>query len=132
MITTDEVMLSMRNINHLQAGASMLCALKLNNSLAMEPYSTEDMTKHAMQNLDAKDKKADIQSIVRDNCKHLIAIQQRRLLQLLKKYELLFDGTLGNWRTKPVSFQLREGVSPPITAELSQNQKYIKIPSSKR
>jgi hypothetical protein len=25
---------------------------------------------------------------------------------------LLFDGTLGDWRTKPVSFQLREGVSP--------------------
>jgi hypothetical protein len=28
------------------------------------------------------------------------------------KYELLFDGTLGDWRTKPVFFQLREGVSP--------------------
>jgi hypothetical protein len=25
---------------------------------------------------------------------------------------LLFDSTLGDWRTKPVSFQLREGVSP--------------------
>jgi hypothetical protein len=33
-------------------------------------------------------------------------------LQLLKKYELLFDGTLGDWKTKPVSFQLKEGVSP--------------------
>jgi hypothetical protein len=28
------------------------------------------------------------------------------------KYELLFDGTLGNWKTKPVSFQLKEGASP--------------------
>jgi hypothetical protein len=27
------------------------------------------------------------------------------------KYELLFDGTLGDWRTKPVSFPLREGIS---------------------
>ncbi len=36
----------------------------------------------------------------------------KKLLQLLKKYELLFDGTLGDWKTKPVSFQLKEGVSP--------------------
>jgi hypothetical protein len=39
---------------------------------------------------------------------------------------MLFDGTLGEWKTKPVSFQLREGVSP------TQFQKYIKTPSSKR
>jgi hypothetical protein len=32
-------------------------------------------------------------------------------MQLLKKYELLFDGTLGDWKTKPVSFQLKEGAS---------------------
>jgi hypothetical protein len=36
MITIDEVILPMRNINHLQ-GASKLCALKINNSLAMRP-----------------------------------------------------------------------------------------------
>jgi hypothetical protein len=50
--------------------------------------------------------------IVRDNCRHLSANQQKKLLQLIKKYELLFDGTLGDWKTKPVLFQLREGVSP--------------------
>jgi hypothetical protein len=27
------------------------------------------------------------------------------------KYKLLFDGTLGDWRNKPVSFQLKEGTS---------------------
>jgi hypothetical protein len=53
-----------------------------------------------------------LQSIVRDNCKHLSAYQQRKLLQLLKKYELLFDGTLGDWKTKPVLFQLKERVPP--------------------
>jgi hypothetical protein len=37
---------------------------------------------------------------------------RKKLLQLLKKYELLFDGTLGDWKTKPVSFQLKEGASP--------------------
>ncbi len=46
----------MRNINHLN-GISMLCALKLNNSLAMEPKSTQDVTKHATWILDTKYKK---------------------------------------------------------------------------
>jgi hypothetical protein len=78
----------------------------------MELQSTQDATKRVMQLLDARHKKADLQSIVRDNCKHLSADQQKKLLQLLKKYETLFYGTLGDWKTKPVSFQLREGVSP--------------------
>jgi hypothetical protein len=51
----------------------MLHALKLNNSLAMELKSTQDATKCATQILDAKYNKSDIQSIVRDNCKHLSA-----------------------------------------------------------
>jgi hypothetical protein len=78
----------------------------------MEPQSTQDATKHATWILDAKYSKADLQSVVRDNCKHLKAAQQKKLLQLLKKYELLFDGTLGDWKTKPVSFQLKEDASP--------------------
>jgi hypothetical protein len=102
MITIDEIILPMRNINYLQ-GASMLHALKLNNSLAIESQSTQDVTKCATQILDTKYKKADLQSIVKENCKHLSADQQKKLLQLLKKYELLFHGTLGDWRTNPVS-----------------------------
>jgi hypothetical protein len=110
MITVDEVKLSMQNINYLQ-GSSTLRALKLNHSLAMEPQSTQDASKRVMQILDAKYQKADLQSIVRKNCKHLSADQQKKLLQLLQKYELLFDSNLGDWNTKPVSFQLKEGVS---------------------
>jgi hypothetical protein len=101
----------MKNINNLQ-GASTLCAPKLNHSLAMEPQSTQDATECATRILDAKYKKADLQSVVQDNCKHLSANQQKKLLQLLKKYELLFDGTFGDWKTKLVSFQLKKGVSP--------------------
>ncbi len=72
---------------------------------------TQDATEHAMQILDAKYSKADLQSVVRDICKHLKVDQQKKLLQLLKKYESLFDGTLGDWKTKLVSFQLKEGAS---------------------
>jgi hypothetical protein len=111
MITVDEVKLPMQNINYLQ-GSSTLRALKLDHSLAMEPQSTQDAPKCVTHILDAKYKRADLQSIVRDNCKHLSANQQKKLLQLLKKYESLFDGTLGDWKTKLVSFQLRVGVSP--------------------
>ena len=78
----------------------------------MEPQSTQDATQHATRILDAEYSKADLQSVVRDNCKHPSADQQKKLLQLLKKYESLFDGTLGDWKTKPFSFQLKEGVSP--------------------
>jgi hypothetical protein len=111
MITIDEVKLPMQNINYLQ-GSSTLRALKLNHSLAMEPQSTQDAAKRATWILDAKYQKTDLQSIVRHNCKHLSTDQQKKSLQLLNKYELLFDGTLGDWKTKPVSFQLKEGVSP--------------------
>ncbi len=65
-----------------------------------------------MQILDAKYSKVDLQSVVRDNCKHLSANQQKKLLQLLKRYDLFFNGTLGDWKTKLVSYQLKEGVSP--------------------
>jgi hypothetical protein len=96
MITVDEVKLPMQNINYLQ-GSSTFRALKLNHSLAMGPQSTQDTPKRVTRILDAKYKKADFQAIVRDNCKHLSTNQQKKLLQLLKKYKSLFDGTLGDW-----------------------------------
>jgi hypothetical protein len=110
-ITIDEITLPMRNINLLQ-GSSILRALKLNNSLAKEPLSTLDATKRVTHILDAKYAKADLQSIVKNNCKHLSANHQKKLLQLLIKLKSLFGGTLGDWKTKPVSFQLKEGISP--------------------
>jgi hypothetical protein len=103
--------LPMRNINLLQ-GSSTLRALKLNNSLAKEPLSTLAATKCATRILDAKYAKADLQSIVKNNCQHLSTENQKKLLQLLVRFESLFDGTLGDWRIKPVSFQLKEGASP--------------------
>jgi hypothetical protein len=95
MIAVDEVKSPMQNINYLQ-GSSNLRALKTNHSLATKLHSTQNTTKTVTLILDAKYKKADLQSTVRDNCKHLSADQQKKLLQLLKKYETLFDGTLGD------------------------------------
>jgi hypothetical protein len=103
MITIDEIIFPVKNINNLQ-GASVLRALKHNYSLAMELQSTQDATQHATWILDAKYSKEDLQSVVRDSFKHLSANHQKKLLQLLRKYESLFDGTLGDWKIKLVSF----------------------------
>ncbi len=66
-------------INHLQS-ASTLHLQKLDNSLAKEPMTTHD--KHATWMLDTKEIKADLQLIVKDNCKHLNANRQRSYCSL--------------------------------------------------
>jgi hypothetical protein len=111
MITVDEVKLPMQNINYLQ-GSSTLRVLKLNHSLAMEPQCTQEATKCVTRILDANYRKEDLQAILKDKCSHLSADHQNKLLQLLQKNKWPFDGTLGDWKTKPVSFQLKEGVLP--------------------
>jgi len=57
--------------------------------------------------------KADLQSIAKNNCKHLSADRQKKLLQRLFEFESLSDGALGDWKSKPASFfQLKEVASP--------------------
>jgi len=105
IITVDEVKLPMQNINYLQ-GSSTLCVQKLNLSLAMDLHSTQDATKCVTRILQTKYKIADFQSIVRDSCNYLSTNQQKKLLQVFKKYELLFDGTLGDWSSDVCSSDL--------------------------
>ncbi len=80
--------------------------------MSQSARSTEQATQRAIKILDANYKKADLQAVLQDNCTHLNSAGKDKLLELLKKFEQLFDGTLGHWRTKPVSFQLEEGVTP--------------------
>ena len=47
-----------------------------------------------------------------DNCKHLSVPDQEKLLKLLTEFEDLFDGTLGDWDTEPVSLKLKAGAKP--------------------
>ena len=53
-------------------------------------------TKRAVEILDAKYDKADLPAVVKENCSHLTSADQMQLLQLLQKFEQLFDGTLGD------------------------------------
>jgi hypothetical protein len=111
-ITIDEILLLMRNINNLQLKPSISRALKQNSCLAQEQVSTFNATKCAMEILDAKYDKADLPSIVKNNCAHLSTSHCNSLLALLLKFEELFDGMLGDWKLSPVSFELKEGAKP--------------------
>ena len=102
----------MRNINNLQLKPSISRALKLNSSFAQEPASSRNATKYVVEILDAKYDKADLPSIVKNNCVHLSTSHCNLLLALLLKFEELFDGTLGDWKLPPVSFELQEGAKP--------------------
>jgi len=80
--------------------------------MQMEPESTSDATDRVVRILDAKYEKADLPAIIQENCKHLSQSDQSKLLDVLNEFEDLFDGTLGEWKTEPVSFTLKEGVQP--------------------
>ncbi len=111
-ITIDDILLPMRNINNLQLKSSISRAFKPNYSYAQEPESTCNATKCVVEILDTKYVKADLPSIVKNNCVHLSMPHQNLLLALLLKYKELFDGTLGDWKLPPVSIELKEGAKP--------------------
>ena len=55
-----------------------------------------------------KYQKSDLSKIV-SNSKHLINDGQSMLYDVLTKYELLFNGTIGTWKMKPVDIELHPG-----------------------
>jgi hypothetical protein len=111
-ITIDKILLLMRNIANLQLKPRIIRALRENTCFAQEPISTRSTTKHVVKILDAKYEKADLPVIIRENCSHLTASNREKLLSVLLKFESLFDGTLGDWKLPPVSFELKEGMKP--------------------
>ncbi len=101
----------MRSIANLTDKSKVKEAWAINNALAHEPISMELATQCAVKILDANYTKADLQAVV-TNCIQLNSVEKNKLLGLHKKFEPLFDRTLGHWRPKPVSFQLKDGVTP--------------------
>ena len=106
-ITIDHVKLPMRAKGHYN-----IKSIRTQFRDLLEPSSMREATNRAIEILDAKYEKADLPTIIADNCKHLGAHQQKQLLSLLLDFEELFDGTLGDWKTKPVGFKLKEGSTP--------------------
>ena len=71
-----------------------------------------EATNRTITILDAKYKKANLLQVVHENFEHLTVSQWNRLLRLLLEFEELFDGTLGDWKTEPVKFQVKPGTTP--------------------
>ena len=101
----------MRDINSLTT-STMESTWAVNNSMVQNFQSTQEATQWVVHILDAKYEKADLQSIVSANCTHISLQDQNLLLKLLIEFEERFDGAWGDWNTKPVSFELKEGTKP--------------------
>ena len=78
----------------------------------LEPTSTSQETKRTVEILDAKYEKANLAEIVSEHCAHLSTQQRNKMFRLLTKYEELFDGTLGDFKTDPVSLKLKKDAKP--------------------
>ena len=91
------------------------CTLKKELKAAIlrsnKPKSTRDSTQRVIKILDSKYEKADLDQIMK-NATNLDKTQKTMLLQLLKKYKDLFDGTLGRWNTTPVIIELQSNAKP--------------------
>ena len=79
--------------------------------LSIRELNAADATSRVTQILDAKYEKADLRQVV-DSCTNLKTKHKRMLYKLLKKYEALFDGTLGDWKHSAVSIKLKPGATP--------------------
>jgi len=77
-----------------------------------DPVVVAEATDRTLGILDAKYEKADLPKVIRENCSHLSSVQRANLLKLLQKYEELFDGSLGDFQTDPVSFDMNLGAKP--------------------
>jgi hypothetical protein len=92
----------MRNIANLQLKPRITRALRQNICFAKEPISTHSATKRVVEILDAECETANLPAIIRENCSHLKAYDREKLLSVLLRFKLLFDGTLGDWNLLPV------------------------------
>ena len=78
---------------------------------SVEPKATREETERVTKILDSNYEKANLEEVVQ-NATSLNREQKRKLLKTLKKFESLFDGTLGQWKTDPVKIELKDGAKP--------------------
>ena len=79
--------------------------------LSHESDSLDDAAQRIDKILEAKYEKANLEEIVQ-NSDHLKQDEKRSLLPLLKRYEDLFDGTLGRWHDDDYDIELKPDAQP--------------------
>jgi transposase InsO family protein len=96
-----------------------------NELLSMhDPITTE--AERIQRILDIKYAPADLNKIVQE-CTHLTDKEKAKLGKVLTKYQDLFDGSLGTWKTNPIELELRPDAKPyhakPYPVPYSQEKK---------
>ena len=84
------------------------------NLIHEEIYESDiikDMSERHIRILDADYHRADLNQVTAAAV-HLTPEEQKRLNFLLKRYEYLFDGSLGKWKSRPIDIELKEDVKP--------------------
>jgi transposase InsO family protein len=82
---------------------------------ANEPQSLLNEFSRSTKILDAEYKPADLEEVIK-TCENLGEEEQHQLLQVLQKYEHLFDGTLGEFNMAPISLTLADLKAKPVHA----------------
>ena len=85
------------------------------NTYIEELYELEHVhtaTKRLCVILDAKYEKSDLHKVMKTQFEHTTITQCIESLKLIQKFEELFDGTLGTWKTDPLVFELKEDANP--------------------
>jgi hypothetical protein len=77
-----------------------------------EPDSVQEATSRIKRILDADYHAADLHKVCYEQSNHLSSDEQNKLYELLKKYEILFDGTLGSWNGEPYEIELKDDAKP--------------------
>ena len=98
----DEAEIPMHDVEHTYADAY---------HLQQDSTSVADATERIQRILDAKYEPADLKEIA-EWCDHLNKSQQKQLYELLRRYEDLFDGTLGHWKDSQYDVELQPNASP--------------------
>ena len=81
-------------------------------ALQAEPETCHKSLNRAIQIMDlGRNEPPNINDIV-DNNNHLLDDQKVKLKHLLNEYKDLFDGSLGDWNTPPVSVELKPDAKP--------------------
>ena len=76
-----------------------------------EPISTREATERVVRILDSNYAKANLDEVA-EAATNLTEAERSMLLDLLKEFEDLFDGTLGQWNTAPVEIELKPDAKP--------------------
>ena len=85
-----------------------------------EPVSTREVTEGLVKILDITYAKTDLEQVAA-NTSQINYEEKTQLLRLLKKFQYLFGGTLGDWDTEPVNLDLKPNSQ-------SFNFKYYPVP----